>query len=84
MTKIIENLKENSGLPGPRGNLELLYSFSRKATESEVQECLSFYHDDLHNSQEEFVVMCGIVGYCIINKNNIETLISKASTNYPA
>jgi len=69
--KTIENLLKNSGLPGPRGNLELLHSFSEKATESEVNECFSFYRDDLHNSPEEFVVMCGIVGYCILNKDNI-------------
>jgi hypothetical protein len=69
--KTIENLLKNSGLPGPRGNLELMHSFSEKATESEVNECFSFYRDDLHNSPEEFVVMCGIVGYCILNKDNI-------------
>ena len=69
--KTIENLLKNSGLPGPKANLELLYSFSKKATESEVNECFSFYRDDLHNSPEEFVVMCGIVGYCILNKDNI-------------
>jgi len=69
--KTIENLLKNSGLPGPRGNLELLHSFSEKATEREVNECFSFYRDDLHNSPEEFVVMCGIVGYCILNKDNI-------------
>jgi len=71
MMKTIENLLKNSGLPGPRGNLELMHSFSEKATESEVNECFSFYRDDLHNSPEEFVVMCGIVGYCILNKDNI-------------
>jgi len=71
MMKTIENLLKNSGLPGPRANLELLHSFSKKATESEVNECFSFYRDDLHNSPEEFVVMCGIVGYCILNKDNI-------------
>jgi len=71
MMKTIENLLKNSGLPGPRANLELLNSFSKKATESEVNECFSFYRDDLHNSPEEFVVMCGIVGYCILNKDNI-------------
>jgi len=69
--KTIENLLKNSRLPGPRANLELLHSFSEKATENEVNECFSFYRDDLHNSPEEFVVMCGIVGYCILNKDNI-------------
>lgn len=76
MMKTIENLLKNSGLPGPRGNLELLYSFSKNATEDEIDECLSFYKDDLHNSPEEFVVMCGIVGYCIRNKNNIQKMLT--------
>ena len=72
----IENLLKNSGLPGPRGNLELLYSFSKNATKNEVDECFSFYRDDLHNSPEEFVVMCGIVGYCILNKDNIQKTLT--------
>lgn len=76
MMKTIENLLKNSGLPGPRGNLELLYSFSKNATENEVNECFSFYKDDLDNSPEEFVVMCGIVGYCILHKNNIKKTLS--------
>lgn len=76
MKKTIENLLKNSGLPGPRANLELLYSFSKNATENEIDECLSFYKDDLHNSPEEFVVMCGIVGYCILNKDNIQKMLS--------
>jgi hypothetical protein len=58
MTKTIENLLENSGLPGPRGNLALMYSFAHNATASENDECLSFYNDTLKNSPEEFVVMC--------------------------
>jgi hypothetical protein len=76
MKKTIENLLKNSGLPGPRANLELLYSFSKNATENEIDECLSFYKDDLHNSPEEFVVMCGIVGYCILNKDNIQKTLT--------
>jgi len=70
--KTIEHLLENSNLPGPRGNLELLYSFAKKATADEVKECLSFCKDDLHNSPEEFVVMCGIAGYCVLNKTAIK------------
>jgi hypothetical protein len=73
--KTIEHLLTNSGLPGPRGNLELLYSFSQNATENEIKACFSFYSDDLRNSPEEFVVMCGIVGYCIRNRNDLETTL---------
>jgi len=36
----IKHLLSNSGLPGTRANLELLYSFSKSATEPEIKECL--------------------------------------------
>ncbi len=77
MTKPIENLLINSGLPGPRGNLELLYLFAHHAIAGEIEECLAYYHDHLKNSPEEFVVMCGIVGYCILNQNNIPGMLEK-------
>ncbi len=76
-TQTIESLLLNSGLPGPRGNLELLYSFAHRATAAEIEECLAYYHDHLKNSPEEFVVMCGIVGYCILNQNNIKDTIGE-------
>lgn len=75
MTERIEYLLKNSGLPGPRGNLTLLYSFSKDATASEISECLSFIHDDLKNSPEEFAGMCGIVGLCCLQNNNPEKII---------
>lgn len=77
MTKTIENLLRNSRLPGPRGNLELLYFFSNSATPEEVTECFSYYKDDLSNSPEEFVVMCAIVGFCILNKQNLCDVFGK-------
>jgi hypothetical protein len=77
MTKTVENLLQKSGLPGPRGNLTLLYSFVKNATLSEVNECLPFSHADLENSPEEFVAMCGIVGYCILNQNKIKGMIGE-------
>ncbi len=76
MMKSVENLLKNSGLPGPRGNLELLHEFSKSAAEDEVKECFSFYRENLHNSPEEFVVMCGIAGYCILNRNNIKNTLT--------
>ncbi|HBE78941.1 MAG TPA: hypothetical protein DDW65_14360 [Firmicutes bacterium] len=77
MTKTVENLLQKSELPGPRGNLTLLYSFVKNATVSEVNECLSFFHPDLENSPQEFVAMCGIVGYCILNQNKIKGTIGE-------
>jgi hypothetical protein len=64
-------------LPGPRGNLELLYSFTKTASESEINECLSFYKDDLSNCPEEFVMMCGIVGFCIFHQKKLKEVFEK-------
>ena len=66
----------NSNLPGPRGNLELMYSFSKKASAGEVEECLSYVADDLRNSPEEFVAMCGIVGYAVVNKEKLKETVT--------
>jgi hypothetical protein len=68
----IQYLKENSHLPGPRGNLELLYSFSKDATEEEINKCLIYIQNDTENSPEEFIGMCGIVGYAVHNKDKNE------------
>ncbi len=76
MSETIKNLLQNSNLPGPRGNLELMYSFSKKASAGEVEECLLYITDDLHNSPEEFVAMCGIVGYAVVNKENLRETLS--------
>lgn len=76
MSETIENLLRNSNLPGPRGNLELMYSFSKKATAVEVEECLSYITDDLYNSPEEFVAMCGIVGYAVVNKKKLKETVT--------
>jgi hypothetical protein len=70
----IAYLKEHSGLPGPRGNLELLYAFAGEAASSVahgwpgvaawtalVDECLSAIKTDTANSPEEFVGMCGVL-----------------------
>ncbi|GAU79074.1 hypothetical protein [Fusibacter sp. 3D3] len=61
----ISYLMANSNLPGPRGNLELLYKFAHAASDEMCKECLSYNCDDLNNSKEEFVVMCGVVSFCI-------------------
>ena len=66
----LEYLKEHSNLPGPRGNLKLLYSFSASAKKQEIDECLKYIQDDTINSPEEFLGMCGIVGYAVYNKTN--------------
>lgn len=76
MSERIEHLLKNSGLPGPRGNLELLFSFAASANEQEAEECLSYYDDELDNSPEEFVVMCGIVARCVLRGDDIAGAIA--------
>ena len=75
MSETIEHLKLNSRLPGPRGNLELLHSFARRATPEEIEECIAHETTDLHNSPEEFVVMCGIVARSLMGKNDAENTL---------
>ena len=57
----VEQLKQNSHLPGPRANLELLYAFSKTATEDEIRECLTLIKNDTENSPDEFAGICGII-----------------------
>ena len=71
----IQYLKENSNLPGARPNLQLLYSFSKTATDSDIMDCLNHIKSGTENSPEEFLGMCGIVGYAVKNKNNNELVI---------
>ena len=71
----ISYLLEHSGLPGPRGNLSLLYEFASTADEAAVQECLGFLRDDLSNSPQEFVAVCGIVGFCTLHKKTVPATI---------
>jgi hypothetical protein len=72
----IDYLLQNSNLPGPRGNLELLYDFSRNADAEIVSKCLEHIKTDTSNSPEEFVGMCGILGYAQINKTNNKAVLA--------
>ena len=65
-----------SGLPGPRGNLTLMYSFAHEATQEEADACLAYNNPELSNSPEEFVVMCGVVAYCVIHRDDIAGTLS--------
>ncbi|HPV98124.1 MAG TPA: hypothetical protein PLZ78_09880 [Spirochaetota bacterium] len=76
MSEKIRHLLKNSGLPGPRGNLELLHSFAANASEEEANECLTYYNDDLRNSPEEFVVMCGIVARCVLRRDDVAEAVA--------
>lgn len=53
-------LKKNSGLPGPRGNLELAYAVAETGTREQFIHFLTFNGDE--NTPNVFVLFCGIVG----------------------
>jgi hypothetical protein len=53
-------LLENSGLPGPRGNLELAQVVAEEGTKLQFEQFLSLQAEE--NTPEVFVVFCGIVG----------------------
>lgn len=68
----IEYILANSHLPGPRGNLELLYAFSAAPEESVVRACLALIKSDTANSPEEFAGMCGIVGHAALHRDDLD------------
>jgi hypothetical protein len=53
-------LKKNSGLPGPRGNLELAAAVAETGTREQFIHFLIF--NGTENTPEVFVLFCGIVG----------------------
>jgi hypothetical protein len=55
-------LKENSNLPGPRGNLELAYAAAHTSTNHQMELMLAEDSPEVvENSPEVFVVFCGVV-----------------------
>lgn len=53
-------LQKNSGLPGPRGNLELAYAAAETGTREQFESLLTC--NGKENTPEVFVLFCGIVG----------------------
>jgi hypothetical protein len=53
-------LMRNSGLPGPRGNLELANAVAEEGNEKQFDHFLTYHAQE--NTPEVFVVFCGIVG----------------------
>ncbi len=72
----IEYLLSNSNLPGPRGNLKLLYEFSKDAGPEETDLCLEYITPDVSNSPEEFAGMCGILSYALANREDMNSLLA--------
>jgi hypothetical protein len=54
-------LKKESGLPGPRGNLELAHAVAQEGTKKQFEQLLSFQGEE--NTPEVFLVFCGILGF---------------------
>src|SRR5512147_1731844 len=53
-------LKKESGLPGPRGNLELAHTVAQIGTKKQFEQLLSF--EAKENTPEVFLVFCGVMG----------------------
>jgi hypothetical protein len=53
-------LRKESGLPGPRGNLELAYAVAEEGSKKQFEQLLSFHADE--NTPEVFLVFCGVIG----------------------
>ena len=53
-------LMRESGLPGPRGNLELAHAVAQEGSKAQFEQLLSFKAEE--NTPEVFLVFCGVVG----------------------
>jgi hypothetical protein len=53
-------LLENSGLPGPRGNLELAHAVAQEGNQKQFEHFLTYHAGE--NTPEVFVVFCGVMG----------------------
>jgi hypothetical protein len=53
-------LKEESGLPGPRGNMELAHAVAEIGDKQQFKELLAFEAEE--NTPEVFLVFCGVMG----------------------
>jgi len=70
-----EYLLAESGLPGPRGNLELAQAFAEIGDEDLIQKYISIRMEEAPaNSAKVFLTFCGVVG--------LGTLINRGKTAY--
>lgn len=53
-------LEKESGLPGPRGNLELAHAVAQEGNKERFEQLLAFEAEE--NTPEVFLVFCGVVG----------------------
>jgi len=69
-------LLQHSGLPGPRGNLELFYEFLQAPDPQVVDECLALIAENTANSPEEFAGMCGVAGWALLHAGERDALLA--------
>ncbi len=53
-------LRKESGLPGPRGNLELAHAVAQEGNRAQFERLLSFQAEE--NTPDVFLVFCGMIG----------------------
>ncbi len=53
-------LMKNSGLPGPRGNLELAHAVAQEGNQKQFEHFLTYQAKE--NTPEVFVIFCGVLG----------------------
>ena len=66
-------LRKESGLPGPRGNLELAYAVAEEGRKQQFEQLLSFRAEE--NTPEVFLVFCGLVGLGKLAANEPELFV---------
>jgi hypothetical protein len=68
-------LRAESGLPGPRGNLELAQAFAEIGDEKLIQKYIAIKQEEApENSAKVFLTFCGVVG--------LGTLINRGKRDY--
>ena len=69
-------LLKESGLPGPRGNLELAQAFADIGDEEKIRNYLSIKQEEAPtNSAKVFLTFCGVVGLgTLVNKGKLDYL----------
>jgi hypothetical protein len=75
-------LLANSGLPGPRGNLELAQAVADEGREGQFRRWLTLGPDQAPvNSPEEFLAFCGILGLGALLANASSASADKSGSN---
>ncbi len=71
-----EYLLVESGLPGPRGNLELAQAFAETGNEQLIKKYIAIKPEEAHeNSANVFLTFCGVVGLgTLVNRGKKEYL----------